>query len=161
MKKHEITPNIDIEQLQAACQLALVEQKTLAELAGLSSQDLERVYDSGLGKYQAGLPAEAIVDFTYLVMHQPWDRRFHLALASSFQWLGECRHALIFYGYALAMDACDPSTSFRIGQCLLSLDGEAAAIEALQMAIKQSYSKPEYHGVGVQAQALLEMINHS
>lgn len=151
---------IDIAALQAAYHSALIEQKTLAELAGLSSQELEEVYESGLIKYQAGLPSEAIVDFTYLVMHQPWDRRFHLALASTLHWLGEYQNALTFYGYALVMDACDPSTSFRIAQCLLSLDEEATAIEALQMAITQSYSKPEYHEVGVQAQTLLEALNH-
>lgn len=161
MKKYDVESNIDIEHLQALCQLAIVEHKTLAELQGLSSQDLEAVYDSGLIKYQAGSPEQAIVDFTYLVMHQPWDRRFHMALASTFQWLGEYQHALIFYGYALVMDACDPGATFRIGQCLLNLGEEAAAIDALRTAITQSYSQPEYHDICVQAQALLDAINHS
>jgi type III secretion system low calcium response chaperone LcrH/SycD len=146
---------LDIEKLQAACQSALIDQRTLGELAGLTSDDLERVYGRGWEKYQAGLPEQAIVEFTYLVMHQPWDRRFQLGLGSCLHWLGEFQHALTFYGYALVMDACDPGASLRIAQCLLSLGDEASAIEALQMAISQSYSQPEHHSVGEQAQQLL------
>lgn len=151
---------LDFEKLEAACQLALVNQQTLAEQVGLTSQDLELIYQSGTSKYQMGLPAEAIVDFTYLVMHQPWDRRFHLGLGSCLHWLGEYQHALTFYGYALVMDACSPEASFRIAQCFLSLNDDAAAIEALQMAISQSYSEPEHHFVGDQAQQLLSALNN-
>lgn len=158
MKKIEI--ELDFEKLESACKLALVDQQTLGEQAGLTSQDLELVYQSGSSKYHAGMPAEAIVDFTYLVMHQPWDRRFHFALGSCLHWLGEYEHALTFYGYALAMDACNPNASFRIAQCFMSLDDDTSAIEALQMAISQSYSKAEHHFVRKQAQQLLSAINH-
>ena len=151
---------LDFEKLEAACKLALVEQQTLAEQAGLTSQDLELIYLSGTSKYQAGVPAEAIVDFTYLVMHEPGDRRFHLGLGACLHRLGEYQHALTFYGYALVMDACSPDASFRIAQCFLSLDDDASAIEALQMAISQSYSKPEHHFVGEQAQQLLSALNN-
>ncbi|WP_152829821.1 CesD/SycD/LcrH family type III secretion system chaperone [Shewanella sp. YLB-07] len=160
MNAQVIKSNIDFDKLEANLQLALVDQITLAEMAGLTSQDLEAIYDSGQNKYQAGFPAQAIVDFTYLVMHQPWDRRFHMALASTLHWLGEFQHALTFYGYALVMDACDPGASFRIAQCLLSLDEESAAIEALQTAITQSFSHPEHHEIGVLAQELLTKLNH-
>ncbi|WP_133405447.1 CesD/SycD/LcrH family type III secretion system chaperone [Parashewanella tropica] len=159
MKQRDPDWEVDIKQLEEACRLALVEHKTLAEAKGMTPQELEDVYAKGLEKYHAEKPEEALADFSYLVMHQPYDRRFHMALGSTFHWLGEFKHAMNFYGYALLMDACDPGATFRIAQCFLSLGDEASAIDALQTAISQSFTKPEHYEVGQHARKLLEEIN--
>ena len=159
MKQDDAEWKVDVKKLEEACQLALVEHKTLAEINGISSAELEEVYASGLDKYNQQKPEEAITDFTYLVMHQPWDRRFHMALGSTLHWLGEYTHAMNFYGYALVMDACDPGATFRIAQCFISLGDETAAIDALQTAITQSFTKPEHYDVGQHARKLLEELN--
>lgn len=147
-----------IKSLDEMCQALLVEGATLASLSGISNEELERVYARGYESYQAGHYGEALVDFTYLVMHQPWDRRFHMALGSALHQEGEYQSALKFYGYALFMNACDPGPSYAIAQCLLALGEEADAREALQTAIEQSYTDPQYHTIGVMAQELLQKI---
>ncbi|MBM7071145.1 CesD/SycD/LcrH family type III secretion system chaperone [Shewanella sp. 202IG2-18] len=157
--KEEADLKIDLKKLEKACEQALSEHKTLAEIKNITPKELEVVYAKGLEKYNAGKPDEAMTEFTYLVMHMPWDRRFQMALGSTLHWLGEFKHALNFYGYALVMDACDPGATFRIGQCFLSLGDEPSAREALQTAIDQSYIRPDEHHIGEQARKLLDELN--
>ncbi|MGB0895603.1 MAG: CesD/SycD/LcrH family type III secretion system chaperone [Parashewanella sp.] len=159
MKSKKNEPEVDLEKLEEICQAMLIDHKSLAEVIGVSLQELEDIYVKGLEKYNNGKPEEAVADFTYLVMHQPWDRRFHMALGSTLHWLGQFKHAMNFYSYALVMDACDPGATFRIAQCFLSLDDEVSAIDALQTAIEQSYIKPEYHQIGQLSRQLLDEIN--
>ena len=158
-KKRQDDVDIDLKKLEEICKKALVDHKTLAEIKNISPQELEEIYAKGLTKYNAGKPEEAIEEFTYLVMHMPWDRRFQMALGSTLHWLGEFKHALNFYGYAMVMDACDPGATFRIAQCFLSLGDEPSAREALQTAIDQSYIRPDDHHIGEQARTLLDELN--
>ncbi len=149
----------DLLKIDQVCQQIMGEYKTLAEINNISSEELEEIYRRGLEDYQQSHLEQAMASFGYLVLHQPWDRRFHLAFASTLHWAGDYQRALTFYSYALAMDACDPASSFRMAQCLVSLGDENSAIEALQLAIKQSYSKPEYRETGELAQSLLDQLN--
>lgn len=156
MKKARI---VQIKNLDEMCKALLVDGETFASLSEISVEELERIYTRGYESYHAGRYDEALVDFTYLVMHQPWDRRFHMALGSALHQEGEFQHALKFYGYALFMDACDPTPTLAIAQCLLALGEQVDAREALQTAIEQSYSDPKYHSVKETASALLEKLN--
>ncbi len=151
--------NTDLKKLSEICKKALADHKTLAQIKKIAPSELEQIYARGLEKYNAGKPELAMEEFSYLVMHMPWDRRFQMALGSTLHWLGEFKHALNFYGYAMIMDACDPGAAFRIAQCFLSLGDEPSARKALQTAVEQSYIDPDDHHIGDKARRLLDELN--
>ncbi|CAH0536021.1 SycD/LcrH family type III secretion system chaperone [Vibrio marisflavi] len=134
----------NIEELSVFCQQVLEQGKTLADLKDISLQELECVYSRGFDRFQHEDFASALEDFSYLIFHNPWDRRFHIALGSTLYCMKRYRDALNFFGLALFMDACDPIASYKIAQCLIELREIAAARDALQTAIQQSYSDPTH-----------------
>ncbi|WP_108650441.1 SycD/LcrH family type III secretion system chaperone [Dongshaea marina] len=145
----------DFKELSLFCQQVLEQGKSLAELKNISPQELERVYSRAFDSYQNGCYSCALEDFSYLVIHNPWDRRFHIALGSTLQNLGQYQDALSFFGLALFMDACDPLPSYRIAQCLIELRELSSARDALQTAVQQSYSDPEHEQIRELANSLL------
>ncbi len=145
----------DIEAAIHRCQQALDDDKTLAELSGVSNDMLEDVYRRGLAHYDNAELEPALMCFIYLVMHQPWDRRFHMALGSVLHWQEEYQSAITFYGYALSLDARDPGPYFRIAQCLLRLEESETAIEMLEAAVSQSGQSPMYSNIEKLSRELL------
>ncbi len=143
-----------MEEVLQRCQQAMSEQKTLAELSGMTSDMLEDVYRRGLEHYERAELEDATLCFTYLVMHQPWDRRFHMALGSALHWQEEYQSAVNFYGYALALDARDPGPYFRMAQCLLQLGDTEVATEMLEFAVTHSDRDPAYTEIGTLSRAL-------
>lgn len=132
------------EDLSRFCKQLLEQGKTLAELTDVSLQELENVYSRGFGSYQQGHYSRALEDFSYLVIHNPWDRRFYIALGSTLQCMERYKEALSFFALALFMDSCDPAASYRIAECFIGLKEITSARDALQTAIQQSYSNPEH-----------------
>jgi type III secretion system low calcium response chaperone LcrH/SycD len=150
--------HLSIEDVIHSCQKTLGQQKTLAEVRGITNSMLEDVYRQGLAYYEEEQLEEATTYFTYLVMHQPWDQRFHMALGSVLHLQAEYTDALSFYGYALCLNACDPRPCFRIAECMLALGDTPAAIEALETAVSQSESNPDYAQIWNMANTLLEKL---
>ena len=92
-------------------------------------------------------------------MNDPWRREYLFGLASTLHALGQFEDALIFYGYATLMDACDAGVTFRIGQCYLSLDKPNEALDALRTSVTQSFLPPEQPEIRQLAQSLLDEMN--
>lgn len=147
-----------MEELNSTRQDKVGNQKTLAEMRGVDNAMLENVYKQGIEYYQQAQLEQANTYFTYLVMHQPWDGRFHMALGSVLHQQQQYASALSFYSYALCLDACDPRPCFRIAECMLALGDTAAAIDALQTAINQSDSDPKYAEIRQLSNELLEKL---
>ncbi len=70
-------------------------------LKQLLSVDPETVYASGYASWQKGNYSRAVIDFSWLVMAQPWSWRAHIALAGAWMMLKEYSTAINFYGHAL------------------------------------------------------------
>ncbi|MCL9783338.1 SycD/LcrH family type III secretion system chaperone [Vibrio sp. S4M6] len=148
----------NVEELSRFCQQVLEQGKTLAEMRDISAQELENIYSRGFDYYQQGDYTRALDDFSYLVIHNPWDRRFYIALGSTLQNMKQYREALSFFGLALFMDSCDPTASYRIAQCLIELRETVSARDALQTAIQQSYSDPKHTQIRNMANRLLSTL---
>ncbi|MCL9780668.1 type III secretion protein [Vibrio sp. S4M6] len=157
MKTENSVP-IDLETLQTLIHEVLIEHKTLAQFKQMSSFELDDTYRQALIYYQNHDMPEALSHFTYLVMHDPWQFEFMFGLASTLHALNQFESALVFYGYATLMNACDAGVTFRIGQCYLSLGKTEPSISALQTSIEQSYLPPIQLDVRVLAQSLLDEI---
>lgn len=70
-------------------------------LKQLLSVDPETVYASGYASWQEGDYSRAVIDFSWLVMAQPWSWRAHIALAGTWMMLKEYTTAINFYGHAV------------------------------------------------------------
>ncbi|MCG7490144.1 type III secretion protein [Vibrio sp. Of14-4] len=151
--------SIDINRLKKSIDSVINGHKTLAQLNNIDEEALVNIYKDALDKYYSGNMAEAITHFTYLVMNNPWRREYIFGLASTLHALEQFENALIFYGYATLMDACDAGVTFRIGQCYLLLDRTNEASDALRTSIKQSFLSPEQPEIRQLAQSLLDEIH--
>lgn len=111
---------------------------TLGDLHGLEDRDYEAMYAVAHGMYAQERYADAQKLFSFLVACNPFDRRFHLALASSFQMTGDFEKAIGYYSMASVMDMKDPLPTFHTAECLAALGRVTEAREALEIVVEQS-----------------------
>lgn len=151
--------SVDFNQVALSIEKVINGHQTLGQLNNIDEEALVHIYQDALEKYQNGDMADAMVHFTYLVMNNPWHREYIFGLASALHALEQFENALIFYGYASLMDACDAGVTFRIGQCYLALNKPNEALDALRTSIEQSFLSPEQPEIRQLAQSLLDETN--
>jgi type III secretion system low calcium response chaperone LcrH/SycD len=131
---------------------------TLGDLHGMTDRDYEAMYAVAHGMYAQERYRDAQKLFDFLVACNPFDRRFHQALASTHQMIGDYEQAISYYSMASVMDMKDPTPTFHTAECLAALGRVAEAKEALQIVIEQSSSAP--HALLKQrATGLLELLS--
>ncbi len=146
----------DVSTTDALVRAMVHQGLTLAQVRDISPDELEAVYAVLLEALEAGQLDEAFSHATLLVTHDPWDRRYHLALAHCLQQQGLHEAAARFYAQALALEATDPLATYRIGECLLAMDERADAREAFGAAIQLSWIQGEHAAVREAAQRRLD-----
>ena len=149
---------VNYEELGELVKQVLEDKKTLAQVNNVSESELNNLYVDAVAYYAAEEMDEALTQFTYLVMNNPWNRLYLVGLASCLHAEKQYQNAMVFYGYAAMMDARDAAVTFRIGQCFNSLGMMKEAIEALQTSIDQSYVTPVQPEVRSLAQSALYSI---
>lgn len=132
---------------------------TPAQLRGITPDELEAVYSVTLEQLEAGQLDEALEHASLLVSNDPWDRRYHLALALCLQQYGQYDCAARFYAQALAFDATDALATYRIGECLLAMGDLSDAREAFEAAVKLSWLDGVHASVRQAAQQRLDDLN--
>ena len=118
----------------------------------------EEVYARGYAAWQEQDYDRALVDFSWLVMTQPWSWRAHIALAGALMMQKEYVLAMNYYGYALMLDACHPEPMYQIAVCLKALGELSEARDALQSALTMSYEDPSYSTVRANAEQMLSQL---
>ncbi|EBU8871506.1 CesD/SycD/LcrH family type III secretion system chaperone [Salmonella enterica subsp. enterica serovar Seattle] len=127
-------------------------------LKQLLSVDPETVYASGYASWQEGDYSRAVIDFSWLVMAQPWSWRAHIALAGAWMMLKEYTTAINFYGHALMLDASHPEPVYQTGVCLKMMGEPGLAREAFQTAIKMSYADASWSEIRQNAQIMVDTL---
>ena len=107
---------------------------TLSELAGLSENDLESMYQMAYMLYQNGNYTQAKLAFTHLFSFNHHDKRFILGLASASYMLKQYEEALLSYTAAQQADKSDPSIHYYTGDCHFKLHQYEEAEECYQHA---------------------------
>lgn len=131
---------------------------TLGDLHGMEDRDYEAMYAVAHGMYSQERYGDAQKLFNFLVACNPFDRRFHQALASSLQMTGDYEQAISYYSMASVMDMKDPVPTFHTAECLAALGRVTEAREALQIVIEQS-SSPAHAPLRQRASGLLELLS--
>ena len=111
---------------------------TLSDLQGLEPRHLEALYAIGHQAYSVGDYDRAIDLFGSLVMLNPHDRRFPMALGSAHQMKGNHERAINYYLMASTHDMMDPVPVFHMGECLIALGQVEQACDCLEFVIRQA-----------------------
>lgn len=153
LSKHlEAALSVDIQ--------ALLDGKTtLAQIQGLTESDLEKIYQVAYQLFQEHQDVESAAHFVFLVLHFPYDARFHFGLASCLKRQEKYTEAAQFFANALLLDCCDAKSCYFIAECLIAQDLLEDAREALQTTIQLSYAKESYFPIRVQAEKLLTILD--
>ena len=131
---------------------------TLGDLQGFTDQDYEALYTIGHGMYSQERYDDALKIFGFLVMNNPFDRRFHQAMASALQMRGDFSEAIGYYSMASVMDIKDPVPTFHTAECLAALGQIEQAREALAIVLEQS-ATPEFADLKARAQGLIALLD--
>lgn len=118
----------------------------------------DEVYARGYAAWQQRDYDSALVDFSWMVMTQPWSWRAHIALAGVLMMQKEYVLAMNYYGYALMLDACHPEPVYQIAVCLKAMGELSEARVALQTALTMSYEDPSYSAVRANAEQMLSQL---
>ncbi|AHF76782.1 Type III secretion chaperone [Sodalis praecaptivus] len=122
------------------------------------TSELEQRYTGGHQALHSGCYDRALIDFSWLVMSQPWSWRAHVALAGTLMKTKEYQGAMNFYGYALMLDGDHPEPMYQMAVCLQAMGRLADARMALQNAISMSEARPRYSAIRANAYRLLNQL---
>jgi type III secretion system low calcium response chaperone LcrH/SycD len=130
---------------------------TLGDLFDYDDRDYEAVYALGHSFYAQARYLDALKAFAFLVMNNPYEKRFVNAYASSLQMLERYDDAIGFYSLASVMDIADPKPTFHTAECLLAKGRIEEATDALNIVIKQC-KDPALDALKARAEALLGLL---
>jgi type III secretion system low calcium response chaperone LcrH/SycD len=131
---------------------------SFGDIKGYDEKDYELLYSIGHQYYSQGKFLEAMNVFGHLVAHNHLERKYHYALASSFQMVGDYNGALKFYRIAFEIDPRDSSPTFHAAECLISLGRKEEAAEGLAI-LADSIAKTDLDKeLQTKARALLEIL---
>ncbi len=123
---------------------------TLAEIYGITEDELGAVYEMARRDIAVGQVEKAKALFIMLVQISPMEPHFTYGLATAYQIEGDVRMAVRLYSYFLAMDATNPQGYLRLGECLLASGEYKEARDAFQGALNmftdpvKNYDDREY-----------------
>jgi len=135
----------------------LADGGTLGDLRGLEDKHYEALYSIGHNQYQLGQYDKAIEMFQFLVLMNPWDRRFPMALGSAYQMTQRYDKALGYYTMAVSLNMMDPIPMFHSAECMAALGHYEEAVEALQFVIRNS-TTAEHEPYKQRAQGILPLV---
>lgn len=133
---------------------------SLAELKGVSEEQLEALYAIALQHYNAENYDDAIPLFKMLALYNSNEPKYFMGLAACHQELGNYELAVETYGSAALMCALtDPRPFYFAALCLLKLQRKDDAITTLEsLAITASTEHPDAQEYIDKAAKLLQML---
>lgn len=132
--------------------------QTIAQVKGLSRDDLEVLYAHGFSMITAGELEKAQDIFMQLCLIDPLEAKNHYCLGVTRQMLNQFRLAQDDFTRFLAMDATNPEGYLRLGECLVALSKPDAAREAFEAALPEAPRVENAAMIIEQAQRSLDLI---
>lgn len=128
---------------------------TLADLIGVTDDELEALYVLGCRYAYCGKYEHALTFFRFLCLHRHTDARFWLALASASQMVGATENAIDAYRLAALLNRDEPQIPLRAAECFIKLKQPESAIGALADSLALSAGKPEHGAAAWRARMML------
>lgn len=132
--------------------------QSIAEVFGLSEEELEVIYSFAFNYYKHGKYREARTIFTYLTKIKPNEPRFLFGAAASAHMLKDYFAASHFYFRCISVDWHNPVPWYHLGDCYHHMDREIEAGACYNAVIQRSKNKPAFEGLKKKAEILLEKV---
>jgi len=146
-----------LEHLWAQVGAHLSSGGTMGDLRGFTAKEYEAMFLVGHTLYGQGKYAEAEQVFAFLVMNNPYERRFAQALGSAKQMQGQYADAIGYYSLASMFEMTDPVPTFHTAECLAALGQTDDAQDALRIVVSHC-KKPQHEVLKRRASAMLEIL---
>jgi hypothetical protein len=108
---------------------------TLAQVAGLTEEELASVEEAGHLFRRMGHLQRACETFCLLIGFAPYNPRYWRAVAGLKQRLGQPGHALLCYEILATLEDRQAESTYREATCLEQLGGDDVARELMQEAL--------------------------
>jgi type III secretion system low calcium response chaperone LcrH/SycD len=148
--------NIDTADLQRATEHVMVHGGSIAEVRGVTPDELEAVYSIAYTEYgqQHYDKAEALFRFLCTFDHRV--AKYWIGLGATRQEQRQWQPAMMAYVMAGMFDAKDPVPALQTGDCLLALGNFEKAEVALKDAVHRASQDPKHAKLKARAEALLK-----
>ena len=104
---------------------------TIAEMRGITHEELEAVYSMGFSFYNTGRYDDAETIFKFLVMFDHLEQKYWVGLGAVAQVKKEYAKAVVAYSYAGFLDLENPKPQYYAAECFLALGDRKNALAAL------------------------------
>ncbi|WP_420969609.1 SycD/LcrH family type III secretion system chaperone [Bradyrhizobium sp. B120] len=131
---------------------------TLADVVGITDEELEALYVLGYRYYCCGKYEHALSFFRFLCLHRHTDARSWLSLAAASQMLEDTEGAVQAYRLAALLNSEDPQIPLRAAECFVKLGRPAAAMVALGDVLALSAGNPGRDTLAWRARRMLDRL---
>lgn len=104
---------------------------TIAEMRGITHEELEAVYSTGFSFYNTGRYDDAETIFKFLVMFDHLEQKYWVGLGAVAQVKKEYAKAVVAYSYAGFLDLENPKPQYYAAECYYALGDKEKALSAL------------------------------
>ncbi len=134
--------------------------RTLAEVRGITSDELDALYDVAYGLCDEGSFHHALPIALQLVLHAPHNPRYSFMAASCLQRQQQPKHAALLFAQTLLLQPEDAAAAYRLGECLLALNHKDEAREVLLETVELCRGKERYRKLYDLASERLASLNY-
>lgn len=149
--------NIDVEDLQRATEHVMVHGGSIAEVRGITPEELEAVYAIAYAEFGQKHYDKSETLFRFLCTFDHRVAKYWLGLGATRQEMQQWQPAMMAYVMAGMFDAQDPLPALQTGDCLLALGNFAKAETSLKDAVHRASQDPKYGKLKERAEALLKI----
>jgi predicted Zn-dependent protease len=121
--------------------------RTLAEVRGISPDELDALYDVGYQLCNEGSFHHALPIALQLVLHAPLEPRYSFMAGSCLQRQNQPEQAVLLFGQTLLLRPEDAAAAYRLGECLLALDREQDARDVLLETVEMCRGDEQYRRI--------------
>lgn len=133
---------------------------SLMQAIGFPKEQLEFIYEYGIGLFKSGNYAEASNIFLFLSQMNGKDSRFPFAYGSCQYKLKNFQGAIQFYSLSALLDNENPSVWYNLGDCYMQLQVYDLALTTLNRCIDAAGVQPEYSTIKQEAMHMRDVILH-
>lgn len=121
--------------------------RTLAEVRGISVDELNALYGVGYDLCNEGSFHHALPIALQLVLHAPREPRYSFMAGSCLQRQHQPEQALLMFAQTLLLQPEDAAAAYRLGECLLALDRQEEARKVLLETVEMCRGNELYRRI--------------
>lgn len=133
---------------------------SLMQAIGFPKEQLEFIYEYGIGLFKSKNYNEASNIFLFLCQINGKDPRFPFAYASCQYKMTNLEGAIQFYSLSALLDNENPSVWYNLGDCYMQLQAYDLALTTLNRCIDAADVQPEYSTIKQEAVNMRNVILH-